>query len=129
MIRTTVLAALCAMFASAAAAEAPSPVAKAFGNTIVSTYPDGRTAELWLQPGGAYSAKGRRGDGSGGHWSVKGQKLCLKQSHPIPTPFNFCTPIPEGGMGTSWSAKAVTGEPIRVKLAKGRYEGVAKRAG
>ena len=27
---------------------APSPVQPAFGNTIVSTYPDGRKAKLWL---------------------------------------------------------------------------------
>lgn len=102
---------------------APSPVAEAFNNTIVSTYPDGRTGELWLQPGGGYTARGRRGDASSGHWKVKDGKLCLNQSRPIPAPFSYCTPIPGGGMNTAWSAKAVTGEAIQVRLVKGRYSG------
>lgn len=102
---------------------APSPVAQAFGGTIVSTYPDGRTAELWLKPDGGYSAKGRRGDGSSGHWKINGEKLCLTQSSPLPIPFSFCTGLPAGGLHQAWSSKAVSGEPIRVKLVKGRFEG------
>jgi len=122
MTRTFValaLAASCA--ASAAAATAPAAaVQAAFGNTIVSTYPDGRVAKLWLQAGGAYSAEGRRHDASSGHWSVKGAKLCLKQAKPIATPFSYCTPIPDAGLGHAWSAKAFTGEDIRVQVVKGR---------
>lgn len=102
---------------------ASSRVSEAFGNTIVSTYPDGRTGELWLQPDGRYTAEGRRGDASSGHWKVKGAKLCLSQSTPIPTPISFCTPLPAGGMDTAWSAKAVTGEKIQVKLVKGHVAG------
>jgi hypothetical protein len=98
---------------------APTQVQAAFGNTIVSTYPDGRQARLWLQPGGAYSAKGRRNDPSSGHWSIKGAKLCLKQAHPFPAPFAFCTPIPSNGLTGTWSARAVTGEAIKVKLVPG----------
>jgi hypothetical protein len=98
---------------------APASVQQAFGNTIVSTYPDGRKGELWLEPGGTYSAEGRRKDMSSGHWTVKGSKLCLKQAKPIGVPFNFCTPIPNSGLSGTWSAKAVSGEPIKVKLVKG----------
>ena len=97
-----------------------APLEAAFGGAIISTYPDGRTAELWLQRDGAYSARGRRGDPSSGHWQIKGDQLCLKQSRPFHAPFSFCTPMPDGGAGASWSAKAVTGEPIRVTLVKGR---------
>ncbi len=99
---------------------AASPVDRAFGNTILSTYPDGRTAELWLQPDGSYRAQGRRGDPSDGHWRVSGAKLCLKQAHPFPAPFRYCTAIPSGGMNRPWPAKAVTGERIRVRLVEGR---------
>ncbi len=123
MIRRAVPLILVASLAGLPVAAAESPVSQAFGNTIVSTYPDGRTGELWLQPNGAYTAKGRRGDPSNGHWSVKGDKLCLRQSRPIPTPFNFCTGMPRGGLDSAWTAKAVTGEQIRVKLVKGRYSG------
>ena len=100
-----------------------SPVRAAFGSTIVSTYPDGRTAELYLQPDGGYTAKGRRGDGSSGHWKVNDGKLCLTQSRPLPVPFSYCTPIPSNGLHGAWTAKAVTGERIAVKLVKGHYEG------
>jgi len=118
MIRT--LACLvAASLAGGAAHAATASVQDAFGNTIVSTYPDGRKGELWLQPGGAYSAEGRRGDMSSGHWSVKGAKLCLKQAKPIGMPISFCTPIPSSGLSGAWSAKAVTGEAIKVKLVKG----------
>ncbi len=96
-----------------------SPVDPAFGNTIVSTYPDGRKAELWLHPDGSYSAEGRGHDPSSGHWKVKDEKLCLKQARPFSFPFSFCTPVIQGGIGTTWTTKAVTGEPIRVQLVKG----------
>jgi hypothetical protein len=104
---------------AAAAAEPASPVQKAFGNTILSTYPDGRTGELWLQADGRYTAQGRRGDPSSGRWNLSGDKLCLKQSHPLAVPFHFCTPLPSGGMNAAWSAKAVTGEAIQVRLLHG----------
>lgn len=92
----------------------------AFENTILSTYPDGRTARLWLNSDGSYRAQGRRKDPSDGHWRLKGSKICLKQSHPFPSPFSFCTSLPAGGVGAAWSAKAVTGEAIRVTLVSGR---------
>jgi hypothetical protein len=119
MIRIFTATALgAALLASAAVAAPPSPLEKAFGNTIVSTYPDGRKGELYLQADGGYTAKGRRGDPSSGHWKAKDGKLCLSQSHPIPSPFSFCTPIPRS-MTSSWSAKAVSGERIRVRLVQG----------
>ena len=105
--------------AGLSAAAAPSGLEAAFGNTIVSTYPDGRTAELRLQRDGRYMARGRRHDPSSGKWTAKGDKLCLKQSSPFPAPFAYCAPMIRGGVGTSWTGKAVTGEPIRLKLVSG----------
>ena len=106
------------------AAPAPTWLQGAFGNTILSTYPDGRTAELWLQPGGAYTGEGRRGDRSSGTWRVKGNKLCLKQARPAILFFNtFCTPVPPSGLSGRWTTKAVTGETVRVNLVRGRYVG------
>ncbi len=119
MTRTSLCIVAAAGLMATAAHAAPPTVQEAFGNTIVSTYPDGRKGELWLAPGGTYTAEGRRGDMSSGHWTTKGAKLCLKQAKPIGVPFSFCTPIPSNGLGGSWSAKAVTGEAITVKLVKG----------
>jgi len=95
-------------------------VAAAFGNTVVSTYPDGRKARLWLKEDGSYTATGRRGKPSSGVWSIKGDKICLKQKKPSGAPFSYCTATPNGGVGASWKAKAVTGEPITVTLIKGK---------
>lgn len=100
------------------AASPPPMIQKAFGNTILSTYPDNRQARLWLEPSGAYTGMGRRGDRTSGHWKVEGEKLCLKQDHPATLPFfRYCTPIPNE---EHWTAKAVTGETIQVRLVKGR---------
>lgn len=110
------------MATQGAAFASPSRVEAAFGNTILSTYPDGRQAELWLQSGGVYQAKGRRGDDSHGTWRIKGERLCLSQHAPFPAPFAFCTPIPES-MHSSWTARAVTGERIRVSLVHGHFVG------
>ena len=92
----------------------------AFGNTVVSTYPDGRTAKLWLEPGGSYTAVGRRGRRSSGRWTLKGQRICLKQTRPVRAPFSYCTEFPDGGVGASWKGKAVTGEPITIQVVEGR---------
>ena len=112
--------ALAIMLAGAAQA---APIDATFGNTILSTYPDGRTAELWLRADGAYTAEGRRGDPSNGHWSTKGDKLCLKQSRPMPMFMAFCSSLPRNGLEEGWTSKAVTGETIQVRLVHGRAKG------
>ena len=100
------------------AAEA-SALHETFGNTIISTYPDGRKAELWLHPDGSYDAEGRKHDRTSGHWKIKGEKLCLKQSHPFAFPFTYCTPLVQGVIGAKWTGKAVTGEAINIQLVRG----------
>ena len=123
MIRPLVFVGLLASLPLCGLRADPSLVDKAFGNTILSTYPDGRTAELWLKPDGSYTAEGRRHDPSRGHWRVKGNRLCLSQVRPMPSPFSYCTTIPSSGMDRSWPAKAVTGERIIVKLVHGHHAG------
>ena len=104
---------------AAAATSDTSVLEPAFSNTIVSTYPDGRKAKLWLNRDGTYRAQGRRGKPSSGRWTLKGERICLKQSRPIPVG-SYCTGVKRGGVGTSWSGKAVTGEPIRIQVVGGR---------
>jgi hypothetical protein len=120
------LAAACALAGYAQAADQPGDdksamMAKAFGSTIVSTYPDGRQGELWLQRDGSYTAAGRRQDRSSGRWQIKGDKLCMKQQRPIPAPFSYCTPIPSGGIEKPWASKAYTGEAINIRLVRGMH--------
>jgi hypothetical protein len=114
-----------------AAAENDSRLKEAFGSTIVSTYPDGRQAQLWLREDGSYKAEGRRRDISDGAWQVKDGKLCLRQRHPFPAPFTFCTPVP-ASLDHPWTGKAFTGEQIKIKLVKapsGRDEDTTRKAG
>ena len=94
----------------------------AFGNTIRSTYPDGRQGVLWLAADGSYAAQGRRGQATSGTWRLNRERLCLRQRRPFPASFTYCTPIPDN-MGAAWSARAPTGEAIRVELVHGRVTG------
>ena len=101
------------------AADSAERLRPAVGNTILSTHPDGRKARLWLRPDGAYSAEGRAGQRSGGVWVVKGERLCLRQRHPVAMPFSYCKAIPLIALGTPWRDKAVTGETVTNEVVRG----------
>jgi hypothetical protein len=108
--------------AEAGTATPPEPrgVAAAFGNTVKTLYPDGKAQRIWFRADGSWDAIGRRGKSSSGKWTVKGEKVCLKQSKPFPSPFKYCTVFPStGGVGTQWASKDMAGEPIRITLVKG----------
>jgi hypothetical protein len=121
MIRFAAVAvAASTLLAAPALAADPAILEPAFSNTIVSTYPDGRKAKLWLNADGTYRAQGRRGKPSSGRWTLKGEQICLKQRRPVAGPFSYCTGVKRGGVGTSWTGKAVTGERIRIQLVAGR---------
>jgi len=96
-----------------------SDLAPAFKNTVVSTYPDGRQAKLWLAPDGTYKAQGRKSDASDGTWKIKGEQICMKQKHPFSPPIGYCTAVPTGKVGSTWAAKSVFGDPLKVKLVAG----------
>ena len=95
-------------------------LAPAFGNTLRMTYPDGRAARTWLSEDGTYRGQGRRGRITHGVWRVRDGEVCFSQRRPLPLPGSFCTPIVRGGVGTTWTARAVTGEMIRIELVAGR---------
>jgi hypothetical protein len=122
MSRVLLTLAFVALAAPCLADNNGSPLSLAFGNTILSTYPDGRTAELWLSPDGSYTAEGRQHDRSRGSWSIKDDRLCLKQAHPFAFGYVYCTPLRSAQIGSSWSGTAVTGEPILIRLVRGRID-------
>jgi hypothetical protein len=102
------------------AAVATTGLEPAFGNSIVSTHPDGRQAKLWLDGDGTYSAQGRRGERSGGVWKAKGEKLCLSQRRPIPIPFSFCKAFARVHVGSTWYDTAFNGDKVTNRLVAGR---------
>ena len=114
-----------AMAAAVIAATAPLPppltaLEPAFGNTIVTTYPNGKVTRTWLHRDGTYEALRANGDRTGGVWKIKGAALCITQKRPVYVPLAFCTPIVPGVIGASWSAKGLLGEPVRNTLVAGR---------
>ena len=114
----TLLAAVAANIVQPAAGSTLEP---AFEATIVSTYPDGRISKLWLDRNGTFTALGRKHDSTGGRWVMKGEKICLSQVKPFPIPFaSYCAPLPHGDVAQGWSGKAVTGEPITIRIVPGR---------
>jgi hypothetical protein len=110
------------LLAGAAAAQdeaAQSPLAPAFGATIVSTHPDGRKARLWLHPDGTYAAESRAGKRSGGVWKLKGDKLCFRQRRPIWIPFTYCKAVQPEAVGQPWRDVAVNGDKVTNEIVPG----------
>lgn len=110
----------CPLALVATAALAVPPIEAAFGNTVVTTFPNGQTQQLWLAQGGAYTAKGRRGQDSSGRWRLKGEEVCLQQLKPFPAPIVYCTPVPQDAATATWTSKAVNGQPITLKMVPGK---------
>ncbi len=114
------VACIAALTSSVALADEPRGLAAAFGNTIKALYPDGRTHRIWLQPDGGWEAVGRTGKTSSGRWTLKGEKVCLKQSRPIALPISYCAPFPvDGSVGAVWAGRDMSGESVRMTLVKG----------
>jgi hypothetical protein len=108
------------VLAGPAGAAGPGSSDAVFGNTILSTYANGTTESLWLDRDGVYRSDGRRGK-SDGHWRVTDGKLCLKQSHPFPAPFAFCSKAQDNVVvGSKWTSRSYTGETVQVVLIPGR---------
>jgi hypothetical protein len=125
MIRIPLLVSLLALATAASAAEpadrSAAKVDAAFGNTVLSIYPDGRSQKIWLQPDGTWTGLSRRGNPLAGKWSVKGEKVCLRQSKPPTLPISFCQAFPSDPV-KGVDAKDLLGTPIHLKLVKGHVE-------
>jgi len=105
---------------SAAPADAVARVAAAFGNTVTTLYPDGRTQKIWLRPDGTWTGLSRSHQDLAGVWSLKGDKVCLRQKSPPTLPFSYCTAFPQDAhIGVVWTSKDFGGAPIHLKLVKG----------
>jgi hypothetical protein len=106
---------------SAQAAQDVSRVAPAFGNTVVSTFPDGRHQKIWLHADGTWDGIGRNGYALSGRWRLKdSDKVCLKQSRPPTLPVSLCVNFPAyGQIGSVWKSRDFVGHPIQLTLQRG----------
>ena len=120
MTKTVALLLAISLFAPLAGKVAAAPSANvnaAFGNTVLTIDPDGRTRKIWLQPDGSWTGLSRRGLDLAGTWKVQGDKVCLKQSKPR-LPGSMCQALPTDP-GAIVEAKDPTGKKIQLKLVKG----------
>jgi hypothetical protein len=112
--------------ATAAQAADETQVKPAFGNTVLSIYPDGRSQKIWMHPDGTWDGQSRRGTPLAGRWNVKDGKVCMKQSKPPTLPLAYCTAFPENTyVGVTWASKDMSGTPIQLKVVKGMAEAKA----
>jgi hypothetical protein len=119
LIRTALALAVSLSALNAQAADL-SRVAAAFGNTVESIYPDGRSQKIWLHPDGSWSGRGRNGVALAGHWTLHGDKVCLRQSTPPTLPFSYCAAFPaDPHVGVTWAGRDFLGTPIKLTVLKG----------
>ena len=115
-------AATFALAAPAVRAQVAQPaVAALFGNTVMSIYPDGRSQKIWMHPDGTWSGKSRRGIDLSGKWTLRGDKVCLRQSRPPTLPISFCQTLPQDP-GVTLTSHDLTGQTIHLKVVKGITE-------
>jgi len=111
---------------AALAADAPDPLVEqtvraTFGNTVMSIYPDGRSQKVWLHPDGSWDGRSRRGIALSGKWTMKGDKVCLRQSHPPTLPISFCQAMPRDP-DVTLTSHDLMGQTIHLKIVKGITE-------
>ena len=114
----TAISGFAAAPAARAADTAASKVAATFGNTVFSIYPDGRSQKVWLKQDGTWTGQSRRGNPLAGKWTAKGDKICLKQTHPPMFGFGFCQVFPDDP-SKGIDSKDLLGTKIHLKLVKG----------
>lgn len=108
---------LAAPLAAKAADTPPVDVSAAFGNTVLTIDPDGRSRKIWLKQDGSWTGLSRRGLDLAGKWTVQGDKICLKQSKPRLFG-SLCEKFPME-LGARVETKDPTGKTIYLKLVKG----------
>lgn len=109
---------LAAPLAAPVAAQPQAKVDRAFGNTVLTIDPDGRSRKIWLSPDGTWTGLSRRGLSLAGTWTQNGDKVCLRQSKPR-LPGSMCEKFPSE-IGQSVSVKDPSGKTVQLKLVSGR---------
>ena len=110
--------ALLAITLAAAAPAQDSPMAGAFGNTIVSTAPGGIVTKTYVDPDGTYRSV-TAGAESKGTWAVKKGMLCYAQTDPAPAA-PLCTLGAKKKVGSKWSIVQPDATSTKVTIVAGR---------
>ncbi len=115
------LGALVLSAALAGPAAASADMDEAFGNTVVSRYPDGGWVKHWFNRDGSYSAEFSDGRRLAARWRVEGQRVCLNGIRPAFMMISrFCSPIIEADLGQTWVSRDPLGRRVTNVLQPGR---------
>lgn len=118
MLRTlavTTIAAVCLM-----ATPGQADINAAFGNTVLSRYPDGGWVKHWFNPDGTYAAQFSDGRRLSARWAVRGEKLCLTNIRPNMLIPRFCTEMIDADVGETWQSRDPLGRRVSNVLIAGR---------
>ena len=98
----------CASFASSAFADTWSG---AYGNTIVSTYSDGRVVKVYVEPDHSYSITLPNGATLKGTWADGQEGSCFTVTDPAPAPNSkpTCFPLKDYRVGDTFEGSDSSG--------------------
>jgi hypothetical protein len=100
---------------------ARADIEQAFGNTLVSHYPDGGWVRHWFNPDGTYSARFSSGRTISARWRVEGDRVCLNNITPsIMMISRFCSPMISASVGERWESRDPLGRRVTNVLQRGR---------
>jgi hypothetical protein len=100
---------------------AKADIEQAFGNTLVSHYPDGGWVRHWFNPDGTYSARFSSGRTISARWRVEGDRVCLNNITPsIMMISRFCSPMISASVGERWESRDPLGRRVTNVLQRGR---------
>ncbi len=97
---------------------AADPMASAYGNTVVITYGDGTTVNLYVNEDGTYTGSSPMGE-SAGTWAISGGQTCFTQSSPEATPAS-CSKTVSKNVGDTWTSTGQGGAAVTVTIQAGR---------
>ena len=118
MYRTLAVAAVSA--ACLLASPVRADINDAFGNTVVSRYPDGGWVKHWFNPDGTYAAQFSDGRRLTARWSVRGERVCLTHIRPNMLIPRVCTDMIDADVGETWQSRDPLGRRVNNVLIAGR---------
>ena len=118
MYRTLAVAAVSA--ACLLASPVRADINDAFGNTVVSRYPDGGWVKHWFNPDGSYAAQFSDGRRLSARWSVRGERVCLSHIRPSMLIPRVCTEMIDADIGETWQSRDPLGRRVQNVLVAGR---------
>ena len=118
MLRTLAVATVSA--ACLLASPVRADINAAFGNTVLSRYPDGGWVKHWFNPDGSYAAQFSDGRRLSARWSVRGERVCLSHIRPSMLIPRVCTTLIDADIGETWQSRDPLGRRVQNVLVAGR---------